>query len=656
LTCGGVARPPVGADESTVEWKGIAMRTRSWIRLLGGVALVGWLGAAAAGTATSEEFLAPERAFALEAVRPDAGGVELRWVIAPGHHLYADRFAIGSEPPDARGIEVRLPKGERKFDAALGKEVEILEGQARVIVNWTPAHPPAALLVTSQGCADAGLCYPPTTQRVALGGGRAVVSEADAVTPITVGTAGGVGATSPAARAPAASPPATGTPTAASPEPDDASSIESLLRGGDRPRIALAFLAFGLLLAFTPCVLPMVPILSSIIAGDAGVTRLRGLGLAASYSLGMALVYTGMGVAAGLAGEGLAAALQKPPVLIGFALLLVALALSMFDVYQLQLPASVQSKLGDVSGRFRAGRASGVFLMGAVSALIVGPCVAAPLAGALVYISQTRNVVTGGLALFSMACGMSVPLLLAGVSAGSLLPRAGAWMNAVKRFFGVMLLATAIWMASPALPAWVQMLAWAALAIGCAMQLSVLDPLPAQAGGWPRLGKAIGVLALVAGVAQLVGLASGGRDPLQPLQHLAAASRGATASSGAGTLAAGARFRRVTAGDALARALEASSRPVVLDVYADWCTSCKEMEHLTFSDPRVARALERFTLLQVDVTANSETDRAFLKRFGLFGPPGVLVVDSAGNEHRPARTVGFVPPEQFLAKIEQWPI
>jgi thiol:disulfide interchange protein DsbD len=297
------------------------------------------------------------------------------------------------------------------------------------------------------------------------------------------------------------------------PDTDGSGKIARSLRSGKLLIILPLFFLLGLGLAFTPCVLPMLPILSGIIVGEgAQVTRARGLLLAATYALGMAVVYTLLGIAAGLAGEGLAAALQNPWVLSAFALLMVALALAMFDVYQLQMPAAVQSRLTQASGRQSGGKLIGVFIMGALSALIVGPCVAAPLAGALVYISQTRDVVVGGSALFALAIGMSVPLLLLGVSAGALLPRAGAWMNAVKRFFGVLMLAVALWMVSPVIPAAVQMLGWAMLGIGYGAYL-----LWAGKGGW--FARALGIFLLALGVLQLIGIASGGRNVLTPLAH-----------------------------------------------------------------------------------------------------------------------------------------
>jgi len=316
----------------------------------------------------------------------------------------------------------------------------------------------------------------------------------------------------------------------------------------------------------------------------------------------------------------------------------------MFGFYELQLPSGWQTRLAQASGRSSGGTLAGVFTMGAISGLIVGPCVAAPLAGALLYISQTRNVVIGGSALLAMAAGMSVPLLLVGVSAGSLLPRAGRWMESIKRLFGVLLIAVALWMVSPVIPAWAQMLAWAAFFIVSATYLCALDSLPMDASGWQRLGKGVGLVLLVLGAVQIVGAASGGRDVLRPLERLASGP----GASETGSVA----WRRVESVGQLDTALAgANGKPVLLDFYADWCVSCKEMDRFTFSDPRVANKLAGMQLLRADVTANNAEDKALLKRFGLFGPPATIFFDSQGREVPGTRVIGFESANQFLLSL-----
>jgi thiol:disulfide interchange protein DsbD len=394
-----------------------------------------------------------------------------------------------------------------------------------------------------------------------------------------------------------------------------------------------------------------VPILSSLIAGQSGpVSRVQGFALALAYSLGMALVYAGFGVAAGLAGEGLAAALQNPWVLGGFAVLLSGMALSMFGVYELQMPGFVQTRATAWSNRFKGGSLVGVFFMGGVSALVVGPCVAAPLAGALVYISQTRDVWLGGSALFAMALGMSVPLLLVGVSAGSLLPRAGAWMERVKQVFGMMLLGVAIWMVSPVLPAALHMLLWAAWLLAGGALLGALGAATPQHAPLPLPARVTGTgLVALAGVL-LLGAASGGQSVVQPLAHW----RGAPAVAGKSEVSAMA-FERVTSVQTLeAQLAEAQQRgqPVMLDFYADWCVACKEFDAFTFSKPEVRQRLQGVRLLQADVTANSDADKALLKRFGLFGPPGIVFFDGA-TARVAHKVVGYQNATDFVASVNR---
>ncbi len=683
----------------------------AWRRALSALLLLSCMAWPGAAARAADDFLPPEQAFVLQAELRDAGAVLLRWRIAPGYHLYRDRLAFTADFNANAGPGLgkpALPAGTRKFDENFNKVMETYHGDLALTLPLALAgsRRPFQLTIAYQGCADAGLCYPPAAQTFYVDPARpgvlkalpdGAVQAAGAATPVNAGPSGAPATSGPSAAGPA---PSQAQDTAGD---DQTSLAQRTLQSGSLPRIGAAFLVFGVLLSFTPCVLPMVPILSSIIVGQSGgapVTRRRGLSLAAAYSVGMALVYTAMGVAAGLAGEGLAGALQKPAVLLGFGALLVALALSMFDVYQLQLPGALQSRLSASSGKLRGGRYAGVFLMGALSAMIVGPCVAAPLAGALLYISQTGNAWTGGWALFAMAAGMSVPLLLAGVSAGTLLPRAGAWMNGVKKVFGLLLLAVAVWMVSPVLPAAAVMALWGALLLLCAVFLRIGEALPAGAGNGPRAARALGMLFLLGGLFELAGAASGGRDVLQPLAHwrgalaVADAAHGqgdddaeagagaavgasggsvAGSGSGAGTAAgtgmergvaggagnglarsgahAGLRFTRVRTVAELDAILAATREPVMLDFYADWCVACKEMERMTFSEASVGAALRGVRLLQADVTANSGDDRALMKRFQLFGPPGIILFDANGREVPRARVIGFMAPEPFVRQV-----
>jgi thiol:disulfide interchange protein DsbD len=578
-----------------------------------------------------EDFLDPALAFKFSARMEDPKTVAVTYVIADGYYMYRERFKFAAQ--GARLGVPQIPPGKVKFDENFQKDVETYHNGVTIRIP-VEGNGEFTLTATGQGCADKGLCYPPQDASVRLVAGAGGDGAAPQMSlPAAAGNA--LPFPPPAALS---STPASEAPVAAAPAPkaqSELGGIASLLGGGRLLAIIPAFVLLGLGLAFTPCVLPMVPILSSIIVGEGQVARSRGFILSLAYSLGMAIVYTILGVAAGLVGEGLSAALQNPWVLGAFALLIVAMALSMFGVYQLQVPAALQTRLAGASGRQASGKLAGVFAMGAISALIVGPCVAAPLAGALVYISQTRDVVIGGAALFAMAIGMSIPLLLVGLSAGSLLPRAGAWMDSVKRFFGVLMLAMALWLVSPLIPAAAQMLGWAALLLGYGFYL-----LRAR-GHWAAM--ALGAGAALLGALQLVGVASGGRDALAPLAHLRAGAPQPTLA-----------FTRIKTVDQLDAALAAAGgKTAMLDFYADWCVSCKEMEKLTFIDPAVKAKLANTVLLQVDVTANDADDKAMLKRFGLFGPPGIIMFDRSGREIGDSRVIGYQDARKFLASLEK---
>lgn len=604
----------------------------SWLRLL---VLLPLLAAAASAVRAEDDFLDPEVAFKLAARALDERNVELSFTVAPGYYLYREQFKFS-----ANGATLgtpTLPPGKTKFDETFQKTVETYRDVVRIVIPVEKAPAQFRLLITNQGCADKGLCYPPT-QRAADVSLRGFGGDGS----VRTLTAAQVEADPGRAAAAAVADGATSSNAAGS----DGASLDAALRQGRFWSIVGVFLLAGVLLSLTPCVLPMLPILSSIIVGHGSeVSRARGFALASSYSLGMALVYTALGVAAGLAGEGLAAALQNPWVLGAFALGLVTLAMSMFGAYELQLPSAFTGRLTEASQRLPAGKLASVFAMGGVSALIVSPCVAAPLAGALVYISQTRDVWLGGTALFSLAAGMSLPLLLVGASAGSLLPRAGAWMDEVKRFFGLLLLAVALYTVQPVWPTALVLALWGALLLAAAVLL-VSDQHRGHRRGlskslWRRV---IAAVLAVCGLLEFAGAASGGSNPLQPLGHLA--TRG-----GDGAEKIGIAFTTVRSVAELDAALRSAGRPVMLDFYADWCVSCKEMERFTFSDAAVQKKLAGAVLLKADVTANNEADKALLKRFQLFGPPGTIFFDASGREIPGSRVIGFQNSGRFLQTL-----
>jgi thiol:disulfide interchange protein DsbD len=582
--------------------------------------LIGWLLVALVAPAQaqlsrlfkSDELLEPEKAFRFSARALDRA-VEVDFAIADGYYMYRDKFRFAAEGnPAVRLGSPELPAGARHRDEFFG-DVETYRKQVRIVI---PAEGEGRfdLKVTSQGCADIGVCYVPMESHASLTlVAGTFVSEA---------------------------------PRQVDPQPRFsifASDIDiARLFEGNLVLVLAGFFLLGVLLTFTPCVLPMIPILSAIVAGEGkNLNKWRGLALSFTYVLGMAAAYAIAGVAAAYSGSLLAAALQSPWILGAFAAVFVILALSMFGFYELRLPGFLHHHLHSAHKRLRGGQIASVAAMGVLSAVIVSPCVAAPLAGALLYISQTRDVALGGAALFAMALGMGVPLVAVGVSEGALLPKAGAWMESVRRFFGVLLIAVAIWIVSPVIPPMVQMLAWGALFIGSAMFLRAIDPLPESASGWWRLWKGVGIVALVAGVAMLVGAFSGAQDVLRPLAAISRSAPSATPLP----------WIRVASLAELEGKLKTPGRTVMLDFYADWCVSCKEMEAFTFSDPQVRAQLDRMLLLQVDVTANSEADKALLKRFSLFGPPGIIFFDPQGREIKGLRVIGYQGPDRFLKTL-----
>ncbi len=588
-------------------------------------------------------FLPVEQAFKVT-VRPrDATTLVAHLAPAKGYYLYRDKVSVSL--PAAASVKVAgitRPPGELKSDPNFGDtEVWHHPVQVQIALDRSDRHSQKVQVeVGFQGCADAGLCYPPERKRFDLV--LAAYEPGPAAPP-----AASVATTKPSPAAEVQSAPLSPSDVTATPvDADESSRIAQLLRAGNFWLAVASFFGFGVLLSFTPCVFPLIPILSGIIVGQGHrVTRGRACALSAVYVMGMAVTYALAGIAAGLSGVLLANVLQNTWVLGSFSVLFVALALSMFGFYELQLPVSLQSRLSSASNRMPGGTVWGVLAMGVLSALIVGPCVAAPLAGALLYINQSRDAVLGGTALFAMALGMGVPLLALGLSAGSLLPRAGAWMQTVKNLFGVVLLALAIWIISPMLPAVVHMLLWAILLIVSAIYLHALDPLPHNAPGLRKLWKGVGVIGLLVGVALLIGALSGGRDILQPLSGLRMVGTGVIQP-------APPAFINVSSiADLEQKLATAGGRAAMLDFYADWCVSCKEMERFTFTDPSVRLRMDQMLLLKADVTASTSEDLALLKRFGLFGPPGMIFFDRAGNE-LPGRIVGFQPADRFARSLD----
>jgi thiol:disulfide interchange protein DsbD len=609
---------------------------------------------------TEEELLPPDQAFKMTVRVQDENTLVAQFTPAKDYYLYRDKVAFkpketGERASSGTSIEnISIPPGTPKSDVTFG-QVEVFHKpfEARIALKrGTPAAEKLTLVATYQGCNEPiGVCYAPINKVVEL------------TLPVAKAAAGAV-ANAVSGAAVAASP---AFPLAQVNKADSTTElfqnapagpaveteslkIERMFESGDFWLILTGFFGIGLLLSFTPCVFPMFPILSGIIANRGEhITRSRGFILSLAYVMGMAITYAIAGVAAGLSGAMLAAALQNAWVLGSFALIFVTLAFSMFGFYELQLPAFLQSKLTEEAGHIRGGHLTGVFGMGALSALIVGPCVAAPLAGALLYISQTRDVLLGGSALFVMALGMGVPLLLLGASAGALLPKAGPWMEAVKQFFGVLLLGVAIWLISPVIPAVAHMLLWSALLIVSAIYLHAVDPLKPDVSGFRKFMKGIGMIALLLGVALLIGVLSGSRDILQPLSKIGIA--GANPQMG-GALASQnqhLQFQRVkTVAELDQRIAQSRDKYVMVDFYADWCISCKEMERFTFTDPKVQSRLKDVVLLQVDVTAGTLDDFALLKRFKLFGPPGILFIDRMGRDVPNIRLIGFQDTERFI--------
>ncbi|MDI9675263.1 protein-disulfide reductase DsbD [Burkholderia cenocepacia] len=573
----------------------------------------------------ADDFLDPSVAFKFSASE-SPGQVDVRFKIANGYYMYRERFAFAVKSGQATLGEPQFPAGHVKFDQTFQKDVETYRDEVVVHVPVKQAAGPFELAVTSQGCADEGICYPPAEHVMKVDGAA-------------------LGAAS-----------SSGDTAAAGSWFDKVTSADfaqSLLEGhGFFTIVALYFVA-GVVLSLLPCSYPMIPIVSAIIIGQGTrATHARGFALSLTYVVGMALVYTVLGIAAALVGQSLGAWLQNPWVLGAFGVLLTAFAVSLISGKDIALPERWQNGAAEASSARQGGHFVAVAAMGALSALVVGACMTAPLFAVLAFIAHTGNALLGGAALFAMGLGLGVPLLVVGVGAGTVLPRAGAWMDGVKVFFGIVLLAAALWIVWPVLAGGLKMVLAALWLLIAAAALGLFTPNAGAASIWRRLGRGVGAALAIWAATLLVGLAAGSTDPVKPLAVLAART---VASGGAATASAaaadGPAFAPVRSSGELDALLKTSGRPVMLDFYADWCVSCKEMEHLTFTDARVQARLARLHLVRADVTANNPDDQALLKRFNLFGPPGIIFFDRNGNEI--GRVVGYQAADTFLRSLDR---
>ena len=574
-----------------------------------------------------EPALPADQAFVYEAIGLSSETILVRFTSQPGYYLYRDKLAF--RVLGDNGFEVReadLPEGKIKDDPEFGP-VEVYFGQIEVPVHINrPAGPEQTISLEAdyQGCRDGDICYPPQTSRADL-----LMAASSATTPVKTQSVS----------APVSPPVKIKT--------SEQDVLARMLL--NNPSGALfAFFIAGILLAFTPCVFPMVPILSGIIAGQGErMTTARAFWLSLVYVLAMAVTYTIAGVLAGLFGQNLQALFQNPWILGFFIAIFIALALSMFGFFELQLPSGLQTRLTKASNKQQGGSLTGVAIMGFLSALIVGPCVAPPLTAALIVIGASGSAFLGGAALFALSMGMGVPLILFGVSAGKLVPKAGPWMDAIKAVFGVALLALAIWMLERIVQGPVILLLWGILAIASGVYLGALERIPDGASGWKSLWKALGLVLMLLGAIEVIGAASGGEDWMKPLKNMRSAGQASPAEH--------VSFQKVKSLADLEAAVtraNQSGKPAMLDFYADWCVECVRMERNTFGEPEIQTLFEQIQPLQADVTENDDTDQALMQKYDIIGPPAILFFDRQGREMRDYRLVGYFDPEEFAGHLD----
>ena len=583
--------------------------------------------------AEQAEFLDPDVAFIISAEVVSGNVINVQWQIADGYYLYKDKFKFSIQNDNIREddkltiTDIKLPEGKLKNDPDFGSvwvNYHNVDAQLTIQRSETAATT-AELLVNYQGCKEDVLCYPPISKTLPIN----LIASAAAKT-------------------------STGANESAelvleTRQFSAQDVITAHLADDGVLRNIFIFFGFGLLLAFTPCVFPMIPILSGIIVGQGSrITTLRSFYMSLTYVFAMASTYAVLGVIAGSFELNLQAASQNIWVITAFSAVFVILAFSMFGFYELQLPSSWHSKHSHVSGKL-GGSLPGVAVMGVLSAIIVGPCIAPPLAGALLYISQTGDAVLGGMVLFAMGLGVGVPLLVIGTTEGKFLPKTGVWMESIKHVFGVLMLGVAIWFMERVLPGSLVLALWALLFIVTAIYMGALDRSERQSK-WQGLWRGLGLAILVYGMLLMIGAASGGSNVFKPLEGLLSKDQAGDVRSN--TLS----FQMIKGIDGLQSVLDqavSEDKYVMLDFYADWCITCKEMERKTFTDPGVHQMLSDVILLQADVTENDELDKALLKKFSLFGPPAILFFNKQGVEEKSHRLVGFMKIEDFLKHLSE---